>query len=58
MQSIISGSQGDIEMALYATDAAAFESNLPKTIPDDGGNYHYALLITRAYHRPALHSAP
>lgn len=33
---LLSESQGEIEVSLYATDAAAFESNFPNTIPDDG----------------------
>lgn len=35
IQSLLAASQGDIEVALYATDAAAFESNYPNTIPDN-----------------------
>ena len=33
---ILADSQGEIEVALYGSDAAAFESNYPNTIPDDG----------------------
>ncbi|MGJ8675914.1 MAG: DUF1800 family protein [Akkermansiaceae bacterium] len=36
LSSILSSSQGKPEIALFGTDAAAFESNYPNTIPDNG----------------------
>ena len=42
LQSVLSAASGEIEFALFATDAAAFESNYPNTIPDHG-----AITITR-----------
>ena len=36
LSALLTGTSGEIEVALCATDAAAFESNYPNTIPDDG----------------------
>lgn len=42
LQNLLTGATGSIEVALYASDAAAFESNFPNTITDDG-----EIIITR-----------
>ncbi|MEM8867972.1 MAG: PA14 domain-containing protein, partial [Verrucomicrobiota bacterium] len=36
LQQLLVGTNGNVEVALYASDAAAFESNFPNTIPDNG----------------------